>query len=248
MVQDRPEPEVPDPSRPEVGDRSAPEDRDPSRAQSTNRTEPQTARPVPARRRRAWTVVPAAVGAALVLADAVAVLNPGHWVVVEDVYAQRWWLALLACLVFAVAALLGVRGSSRRGLTWRVVAATLASVAGVGSALALFASAYFFPSDLHQTQRVAAPGDRPRQAIVEQGSDIIDTVWTVSVESGHGLGRRRWDAACFDADDSTYAFKSVDWTGPDQVRLTSEGAGAFTVHLAGSGRPSPSDVPDDFSC
>ncbi|MFG2334190.1 hypothetical protein ACGFMM_31945 [Streptomyces sp. NPDC048604] len=89
-----------------------------------------------------------------------------------------------------------------------------------------------------QTLDEAAPGRSDRRLVVTEGSAMIDPLWWVYVDSGSGLGVRRWQVAHINGDFSG-ALVEAAWDGPDRIRLVMSAAEreTYIVELGPDGRP-----------
>ncbi|MEV6210482.1 hypothetical protein [Kitasatospora sp. NPDC051914] len=140
-------------------------------------------------------------------------------------------LGVLALVLLAAALFLRTRSRIVRAETVLVAATLTAGAVGL-QAMGLL-------PDWEVTDRRSAPGNAERTVVVEQASDWIDTLTRVSVEDGSGLVLWRWQVGEFSSDDPALDVASVDWAGPDRLRLTGPDGDVRLVDLApGSGRPS----------
>ena len=149
--------------------------------------------------------------------------------------------------MFAAAAALNAQGASRRGLAWqKVVVVSLATIAAFGCGLAAVADDAVLSEHYQVTERIPAPGGAARQVVVERGTDGSGPIWTIYVDTGRGLTRHRWPAACFVEGDAEY--KSAAWISPSEILLTSEENGTFTLDLDHAGHPATTGVSSDVQC
>ncbi|MET7714418.1 hypothetical protein [Streptomyces sp. NPDC005407] len=80
------------------------------------------------------------------------------------------------------------------------------------------------------TQTLAAPEGADRLVVVRSGSAMIDPLWWVTVEQGHGLTAREWDVGHFNGDAGDYEAASAR-DGPYRLRMTTASGEDFLVDL-----------------
>jgi hypothetical protein len=163
-------------------------------------------------------------------------LNPAGYVLVDEVFRHPFALATAACVAFGLAAALALRSTAARG-TVAFVTIGLASVIAVpGIALALGGTVLADP-DATQPTRYTAPGGG-FDVIVTPGSRFQGPTWRVAVRTRDGLGSRQHHVACYDGDNPDYGFDSLQWIGPDTVRLVRGDGTVDEVRFAsGTGQP-----------
>ncbi|WP_344558842.1 hypothetical protein [Kitasatospora saccharophila] len=136
--------------------------------------------------------------------------------------------AVLVLIVLAV--LIGFRSRGTRALL-------LVPILGCALLVSPFAL-LVFGSMPHKTVDRPAPGRSDRSLVVHEGTAVIDPLWWVSVDAGSGLTARRWPIGYFNGDAPDNALASVQWDGPDRIKLATEGGEVFVVALdPESGRP-----------
>ncbi|WP_418961018.1 hypothetical protein [Streptomyces tritici] len=143
---------------------------------------------------------------------------------------------LFGALAF-VAAVAGIGVAIRNGIVRGLVigAAVLATIAAAPIALLVVMGSFTV-----DTLDEAAPGRTDRRLVVTEGADMIDPLWWVYVDTGSGLGVRRWQLGAFNGDDPANGLVEVRWDGPDRVRVvTGDGPDLKThiVELDRDGRP-----------
>ncbi|MFJ8040777.1 hypothetical protein ACIRBX_09770 [Kitasatospora sp. NPDC096147] len=120
----------------------------------------------------------------------------------------------------------------------RTTAARVLAVLGTGPVALLAVPVFLFASaGWEETARHPAPGGVHRDLVVEEGSDLIDPLWAVSVRQGSGITAHRWKVGEFNGDDPADELVSVGWDGPDRIRLTRGDGRVQLVELAPDGRP-----------
>ncbi|WP_055600083.1 hypothetical protein [Streptomyces aureus] len=151
--------------------------------------------------------------------------------VLTGAFEYRWQSFLVAVALFGAATRLLARGAVRR----RVLAVcAFAAVTAVWFRMVLFP---MLSTDWEETGRTAAPDGADRYVVVEEGSDMIDPLWRVSVVDGSGLTARHWTVATFNGDAGGVLAK-LAWSGPDTLALTTGEGQVTTVRLdPGTGKP-----------
>ncbi|WP_147988126.1 hypothetical protein [Streptomyces sp. t39] len=181
----------------------------------------------------------AAVGAAALPAGLWAA-RPGGLLLLARVFDHPLLFGWVTAGALTAAALVGLRRTALRVLVG-VLAGACALVAVPLSLLLVMFSLPWPETTLDR----AAPERDDRRLVVEEGADMIDPVWWVSLDTGSGLGVRRWPLACFNGDDPADALTEAAWEGPHRLRLVSgEGEEARTQYVdvdPATGRPGPAE-------
>lgn len=179
----------------------------------------------------AWVL--RAVGVALVTTGTTAFLEERHGglVLLTRIQEDLILLGFLALAALNGAVLLGVRKSAVRialcapllvlGLPILLMAGVLSGLAG--------------PSE--ETRSEPAPGRTDRRLVVEEGSAMIDPLWSVYVHEGSWPRERRWSVGHFNGDDPDNGLREVVGTAPDRIRMTTAVGKVVEVTLAPGGRP-----------
>ncbi|MCY0925028.1 hypothetical protein OTB20_02150 [Streptomyces sp. H27-H1] len=167
-----------------------------------------------------------ATGTAAFLQD-----HPGGLVLLGRIREHLVLLGWLALAALTGAVLLGLEKSAARialcvpllvlGIPFVLMAGVLSGPAG--------------PSE--ETRSESAPGRTDRRLVVEEGSAMIDPLWSVYVHEGGWPLERRWPVGHFNGDDPDNELREVVWTAPDRIRMTTAGGQVFEVTLAPGGRP-----------
>lgn len=85
-----------------------------------------------------------------------------------------------------------------------------------------------------------APGDHDYQAVVYEQPDVIDTLWTVSIQQTRGLLSRQWLAGCISNDATAdSAIENVVWQSPNHLLVTTANAGIDIYVDPRTGKPEP---------
>lgn len=83
-----------------------------------------------------------------------------------------------------------------------------------------------------------APGDHDYQAVVYQQPDVIDTLWTVSIQQTRGLLSRQWHAGCISSDVTGDGFiQYVQWRSPRHLLVVTDNSGIFISVDPRTGKP-----------
>jgi hypothetical protein len=145
--------------------------------------------------------------------------NPQGWKLLEvAVGYPALWIAAAFVLV-PIAAFVGCRSTRIQ-----VIAVVISSLVGV-AAVALTAFGIWW-SGWERAEVVASPDDPSLRVVIDEGSDVIDPLWRISVEHGAGLTARRWDVTCINGDWAGYP--GIEWTqsgGSPAFRIRSPGGG-----------------------
>jgi hypothetical protein len=83
-----------------------------------------------------------------------------------------------------------------------------------------------------------APGDGGYQAVVYEQLDVIDTLWTVSIQQTRGLLSREWHAGCISNDataDSSIEY--VQWQSPRHLAVYTANSSIFISVDPRTGKP-----------
>jgi hypothetical protein len=128
----------------------------------------------------------------------------------------------LVVVLAAAAVWLGSRRAWLRALT--AVCATLA-------VLGCVVVGHLAGAGWEVTETVQSTEGPDRRIVVRSGSAVIDPLWWVTVEQGHGLTAREWDVGHFNGDAGDFALTGVAWTGPHRLRMTTGSGEHITVDL-----------------
>jgi len=163
-------------------------------------------------------------------------LNRDGYVLVDEVFRHPFALATAACVAFGLAAALVLRAVAAR-VTVAFVAVGLASLVALpGVAFALGGTVLADP-DVTKPTRYTAPGGR-FDVIVTPGSRFQGPTWRVTVRTREGLRSRQHHVACYDGDNADYGFDTLQWLGPDTVRLVRGDGTVDEIRFAsGTGQP-----------
>lgn len=114
-------------------------------------------------------------------------------------------------------------------------AALLVVLAGVGLPIAYLA--YVFDGDGLTLDRTAGPGHPDRVLTVTDIAFSIDPVYRVELLTGDGWSARHWDLGIWDERGGTGYFTKAEWSGPNQITVTTEKEITVITVDPATGRP-----------
>ncbi|GGQ65144.1 hypothetical protein [Kitasatospora griseola] len=151
------------------------------------------------------------------------------------VEVERWFnnpVQLMGAAVglVVVSAMVGVRG-------WWSRTGCLISLVALGFAAVPFLFVWsVFGVEWRETNRKPGP-EQPGNVLVVTELVTLDPVYRIQVLTGSGWSARHWDLGWWGEEDGRGYFRGAEWSGPNQVTVTSEKEiVVFTVDPV-SGRP-----------
>lgn len=88
-----------------------------------------------------------------------------------------------------------------------------------------------------------APGDSDYQAVVREGSDLIDTVWYISIQQTRGPLSREWYVGCLSNDLEEDSFEDVSWRSPSRLLVRTAGQTITVPVDPETGKPQSRIIP-----
>jgi hypothetical protein len=156
-------------------------------------------------------------------------MNPAHLLVIDRILAHPFVVLTVSIVAFLAAVVLWSRVA-----VLRIVA--LCTAACVFWAMVLLGIGYSLGH--HATPTRYASPDGHYDVVVMPSSNFEGPLWILSVETHDGLLSREQYLGCMSGDNQDYAFKGLEWTGPDTASVTEGDGKTFEIHLnRGTGSP-----------
>lgn len=195
----------------------------------------QTQATTPGANRSTWLLAGAGV---MILFTVLGVTNPGNFVLLDRLFNHP--LAFLTVgFVFLV--------------TSTATARALPGVAKfvlVAAQMLLGPMAFFILSGVSgESSTVPAPQGHAYEAGTEEGTAVIDPIWSISIRQRSGILARSWEIGCLSGDDPANALVSVRWDGPGRMIIQTNGHGRVTVDVSPTtGHPDRIQDPGILGC
>jgi hypothetical protein len=177
----------------------------------------------------------------MVLLTALGRTNPGNFVLFDRLSNN-----LLVLLTVGYAFLVTSTATARR---LPAVAKSVLVTAEILLGLMFAPLAWMlFPVFRGGSSTVPAPDGSAYEAVIQEGTDVIDPIWGISVRQRSGLLARVWEVGCLSGDDPVNALDSVSWDGPGRLVIQTSDHGRVTVDVSPTGNPGQVQDPGILGC
>jgi len=95
---------------------------------------------------------------------------------------------------------------------------------------------------------VPAPDGHAYEAVIQEGTAMIDPIWVISVRQRSGLLARVWEVGCLSGDDPVNALDTVRWDGPARLIIQTSDHGRVIVDVSPTGLPGRIQDPGILGC
>lgn len=194
-----------------------------------------------------------AVAGAMVLLAFVGVTNAGNLVVLDRLHPFPLLIVAAAFVTSSVYFIVTSASAAERPLSTLargvLVAAHVALVVMVAIMTPLLAIAFLWLLPSRGSSTVSAPRGHAYEAVVEEGTAMIDPLWTISIHQTSGPLARTWEVGCLSGDDPANALDSVSWDGPERLIIQTAERGRVVVDVSPrTGRPTRTRNPGILGC